>query len=135
MDAARLLADGTTVTLLDGTVVPVRFDFESLMRLEVEFGSIFEWADQLPRRPLACVLAAVRAVAPARNITPAMLDSKRLTEYRRAVLEAWVESMPDLPAKAAPDAEGKAPAGSGTGAPSTDSPPSTAGAPKLTSVG
>lgn len=133
MDAARLLADGTTVTLADGSVLAVRFDFESLLRLEVEYGSIFRWADDLPKRPLACIVAALKATVRDREVTPAELDSKRLTQYRLAVMAAWIESMPDRTDEKPAD-EGKADGEPGTGASSTPSPRSPAGAPSMSSA-
>jgi hypothetical protein len=134
MDAARLLADGTPVTLADGTTVPVRFDFEAMLRLESTYGSIFAFAKDLDARHngkgFAAVLAGLQAGVKDRPIEPADLHPAAVLEYRDAVVAAYLEAMPkpEEAGKAAGRTEG------GTGSGSTTSAPSGSAAPRLSGV-
>ncbi len=124
MDAPRLLADGIPVALADGEKVTVRFDFEAMMRIESTFGSTLEFAKQLDAaksgRLFAAVLGGLQAAARERAITPADLDAGDVMSYRDALIDAWLEAMPESEGKAA----GRTENGDGTGQASTTSSPS-----------
>lgn len=122
MDSARLLADGSPVTLADGTTVHVRFDFEAMMRLESTYGSAIAYARELDSRVsgrgFTAVLDGLHAAVRDRAITPADLNPADVFAYRDALVAAWVEAMPEPEGKAEGRTEG------GTGARSITSLPS-----------
>ncbi len=132
MDASRLLGDGTPVALSDGEKVTVRFDFEAIIRLETTFGSTFEFAKQLDARQsgrlFSAVLGGMQAGVKERKVIPADLEPADVMVYRSALVDAWLEAMPE-PAVAG---KAKGRAGDGTGDGSTTSAPSGSADPKPT---
>lgn len=125
MDASQLLSDGIPVALADGAKVTIRFDFEAMLRLEASYGSTFAFVTDLDARlkgrGFSAVLAGMQAGVKERQITSADLDPSAVLDYRQAIVEAWLEAMPE-PKGDAGKARGRAEDGIGSG--STSSEPS-----------
>lgn len=136
---ARLRGDGAKITFADGSVHEVRFDFDAIVELEENLGSLDVFTTLLQAGTRGKLFRAVAAGVAAgllhtgETMTPAnarlVLDAARIREYRDALTEAMVRAMP-------PDSDdgddgddgeqGKAsaPASDSLGAPSTHSAPS-----------
>lgn len=125
-DGARLRADGVPITLVDGSTVVLRFDFDALCELETTFGSIADFVAQLAaKNPLSGrhfqmiaggVAAGVRHLGAQADGITAGLDPKRVNEYQRALDEAFAESMPE-PEKGKAQAPASASPGTSTTGP------------------
>lgn len=134
MDASRLFDDGIPVALADGEKVMVRFDFEALANLEEDYEEALDWARELDqsrtgKRLFTCVARGLIAGVRSRALTMADLDTRLIADYRRALMAAWIQAMPE-PDPVSEVKQGKARSEVGTGRPSTTSRRSRSTAPK-----
>jgi hypothetical protein len=127
--AAALRAEGSTITLADGTEKRIRYGMLGLYHIECEFGSIGalmdragELEDKKERGPmLATCLDLLRTgwtdengdnpdTAPSREWVARQLDVTQLTPYLEAALEAFSEAFGPEPPAGALREEGQVPA-------------------------
>ena len=100
-DAARVLAKGTAVTLKDGSIKALVFDFEAVAMLEDKYGSLDEFVAVLQgqgKRFTAIKDAMVAALAHT-GMTAAeiskLLEFKQFQNYVEALGAAFYEGMPE----------------------------------------